>query len=102
MIDIDKVCEGIDYKIISHQTIDGAWLVEILRGPYKNYTIFYNDIEINGTTGTMSFAYIAVDEHQYERRDHLIDRYAGDILEDIIRTQIANGGIEFYGKDSDQ
>jgi len=103
MIDINKVSEGIDYTIIS-SPIDNhsdAWFVSVLRGDFAGYSIAFNHVKIDGKTGTMSFTYVAVDANDNEVRSETLDDFSGMVLEDIIKTEIANGGIEFYGADSD-
>lgn len=105
MINLDKVSEGIDYNIVSNTEDDERWAVEIIRGEYQNIGFIYDDIQLDGTTGSLSFKLTAIslrDGTPLDSTNRDLQLYAGDVLEDIIKNGIASGAIELDGKDSDQ
>lgn len=105
MINLDKVSEGIDYNIVSNTKDDERWAVEILRGDYQHIGFIYDDIQLDGTSGSLSFKLTAISLHDGTPLDSTnrdLQLYAGDVLEDIIKNGIASGAIELDGKDSDQ
>lgn len=103
-IDLNKVCEGIDYRIEaidpSSNTDYPAWFVESLT-EYPNTMFIFDNVEIDGKQQTVSFRYQAVDmtTKQCVETEQMND-YAADVLTDIIRNQFITGGVELHDKDS--
>ena len=56
-LDLDKPSENLDYKLVPAIGDDNSdlWNVELLRSPYENTTIRYNNVRINGEAGNISY-----------------------------------------------
>ena len=105
MINLEKVSEGIDYEIVPNVEVEDRWAVQIIRGKYKGLGMVFDDIQINGKTGQLSFALSVIDIVQDDivNSDNPdIQKFAGDIIEDIIKNGIASGAVQLNGEDSDQ
>lgn len=101
MINVNKPSEGLDYVIkpIPEITNDQAWLVEVKTGPYKGYQLVFTRIEYNGKTGTIRFQLDTLSEEEVEITTELED-FAFEILQDVIKTGLANGSVVLNDKDS--
>lgn len=105
MINVEKVSEGIDYRVVPNVDDDDRWAVEIIRGPYSNTGFIYDDVQIDKPSGKLVFKFTAIslrDGTPLDSTNRDLQLYAGDVLEDIIKNGIASGAIELDGKDSDQ
>lgn len=107
MLDLNKPLENIDYEILqTPENKDGEVdyslvLFKIHKTPWKEFIVLASNIKLDGRKNTMSFSYHASDTtgELAEVTDEL-SHFVAAVMEDIIRTQLANGGIEFDGQDS--
>lgn len=105
MINLEKVSEGIDYEIVPNVEDEDRWAVEIIRGQYQGKGFIFDEIQIDGQSGNLSFKLTAGDLNTGEYIDTTgedIQMFAGDVLEDIIKNGIASGAVQLNGEDSDQ
>lgn len=103
MIDLNKLCEGIDYQIIPFPEVDNdqAWVVSILRGSYTGYRLFFTGIEYDGTSGQLRFRLDVLNDSDFVSADGDLQNYAFDLLTDIIKNGIANGSLVIDDKNTD-
>ena len=102
MINLDKVCEGIHYTIIDVADGDPSqvWLVRILEGEFKDIVMRIDEVRIDGKHGTLQYRVDSMkDNKEIDQTEQLLD-FSGDIIEDILRTQISNGSMVIDGQDS--
>lgn len=104
MINLEKPCEGIHYVLNKMAGVDNsqAWEVEIKEGKYKGTVIAYGNVQYDGVNNKLSFA-LGIRETtlpNLSNKDPEFEDYAGFILEDLIKNNLANGTL-VYGKDSD-
>lgn len=103
MIDLNKPCEGIDYVIVPLDGTDNeqAWQVVIQTGQFKDTAMLFTNIEYSGAKNQLKFRLDAV---RVDGSDVIIDEsmqdYSFSVLEDIIKTGLANGSIVIDDKDS--
>lgn len=106
MINLNKVSEGIDYEIVSENSDESKWAVQVLRGNFVGVGFVYDEVSINGERGEISFKLTALDiqtNQPAELEDEEKAQYfAADILEDIIKNGIANGSVVLNGQDKDK
>ena len=48
MINVDKLSEGVDYKLIPSPENEMSWWVRILTGPFVETVVQFGSISING------------------------------------------------------
>ena len=96
MIDLDKIAEGIDYEI---QPFDGSdneqsWQVFVKTGVYRQMVLLFTSIKFDGPNSKLTFALNAMnlDLSEPEITQALKD-HAADILEDIIKSNLAKGTL---------
>jgi hypothetical protein len=97
-LDLDKPSENLDYKLIP-AVVDGtdAWNVNLLRAPYENVTIRYNNVRIDGENQSISFSFDVVDtgEETVYNSDHVaLQEFAGEVLGDILDAAIESGSLQ--------
>lgn len=94
MINIDKPCEGIDYVIesVPEVTNEQAWKVVMINGQYKGVSVIFGNIQYNGVDNKLIYKMTA-DNADVE--DVHFKEYTGQILEDIIKTHLANGTLAY-------
>ena len=101
MINLEKPCEGIHYALNIMEDVDNdqAWQIELLEGKYTGTTVTYGQVKFDGVNNKLAFK-LAIRETPIE--DLSVDDpefrdYAGVILEDLIKTNLANGNL-VYGE----
>lgn len=101
MIDINKPSEGVDYIIKPLPEVDNsqAWIVEVKTGPFKGYDLLFTHMHYNGKTKSLRFQLDAVNQDESKVTPELED-YGFQILQDIIKTGLANGSVVLNDKDS--
>lgn len=103
MINLSKPCEGLDYEIQPVPEIDNeqAWCVAIKTGPYKGIMMILHHIEYNGKMQKLAFQIDAIDaDGTLVVVDEGLSDYTFEVLQDIIKTGIANGSVTIDDKDS--
>lgn len=96
MIDIDKLSEGIDYDIRPIDEVDNeqAWQVFVKTGVYRDMVMMFTRVKFDGPNSRLTFQLDAMnlDQTTPEMTDGL-KNHAADILEDIIKTNLAKGTL---------
>ena len=103
MINLNKPCEGIDYRIIPFDKIDNdqAWQVLILRGQYVEHNFVFTGIEYNGNRQQLKFRLNVVLNDELISPDQDMQNYAFDVLTDVILNGIADGTLLIDDKNTD-
>jgi hypothetical protein len=101
-LDLDKPSENLDYKLVPvvAEGIDG-WNVDLLRAPYNDVTIRYNNVRINGDEQNITFDFDVVDTEDstvYNVDNVDLQTFVGEVLGDILESAIETGSI--HKKDS--
>tara|TARA_R110000796_G_scaffold92968_1_gene197337 strand:+ start:1081 stop:1443 length:363 start_codon:yes stop_codon:yes gene_type:complete len=101
-LNLDKPSENLDYKLVP-VVIDGkdAWNVDLLRAPYEDVTICFENVRVNGEEKNISFAFKVVDTDEpsvYNRDNVALQEFASEVLGDILDAAIDSGSL--YKKDS--
>lgn len=95
-INLDKVCEGIDYELVpvEDHPNDYAWEIRILKGEFVESIIRYGNISFDGTRDCLTFNFkVVYSPSEATESDVKLQEFAGDILEDILDTAIAEGWL---------
>lgn len=107
MLNLDKPLEGVDYEILqAPPSEDGKpdysiVLFKILSKQWKGFIVLASGVKLDGINNKLSFSYHATDLNgQLVASTEQLSTFVAEVMEDIIRTQIANGGIEFHGQDT--
>ena len=97
-LDLDKPSENLDYKLIPAIGEDNSdlWNVELLRSPYENTTIRYNNVRINGEAGNISYNFdvIATENVEYTIDNIDLQGFASEVLGDILDVAINEGYLQ--------
>jgi len=101
-LNLDKPSENLDYKL-EPVVVDGddTWNVNLLRAPYENVTIRYNNVRINGKEESINFTFDVVDtddSNVYNIDNIALQGFAGEVLGDILDSAIETGSL--HKKDS--
>ena len=101
-LDLDKPSENIDYKLVP-AVVDGkdAWNVDLLRDPFVDVTIRFENVRVNGDEQNISFDFDVVDTEDptvYNVDNVNLQRFVGEVLGDILEAAIETGSI--HKKDS--
>ena len=101
MINLDKLSEGIHYVLHKMDAVDNeqAWEVEFREGKYKGTTCAYGNVKFDGVSNKLAFT-LAIRQTPIDNlsaEDPEFKEYAGIILEDLIKTNLANGTL-VYGE----
>lgn len=103
MINLEKPCEGVHYVLHKMPIANAqAWEVEIKEGVYKGTILVYGNVQYNGIDNKLIFK-LGIREtpiQDLSNKDPGLEDYAGIILEDLIKHNLANGTL-VYGKDKD-
>ena len=91
-LNLDKPCEFIDYKL-EPVVVDGkdAWNVNLMRAPYNDVTVRYNNVTIDGQEGVIKFNFDVIDTPDakvYNIENTGLQQFAADVLEDILEASI--------------
>jgi len=96
-INVDKVSEGIDYKLIPVEDSpnDQAWDVRILRGDLTETVIRYGNVAFDGSRDCLTFNFVIVytPDPEVTTEDVNLQEHAADILEDILEKAHAEGWL---------
>jgi hypothetical protein len=91
-LNLDKPSEHLDYELISAYDTEGNefWNVSFLRSPYEDVTIRYNNVQLDGTSGTMRFNFDIIESENPENTLENLEmqRFAADVLQDILEAAI--------------
>jgi len=104
MIDLNKPCEGVDYVIVPFTEVenDQAWQVVIQTGEFKDTAMLFTHIEYSGPHNQLKFRLDAVNVDGTEVKiTESMQNYSFKVLEDIVRTGLANGSIVIDDKNTD-
>jgi hypothetical protein len=91
-LDLDKPSEFIDYKL-EPVVVDGkdAWNVNLMRAPYNDVTVRYNNVTIDGQEGVIKFNFDVIDTPDskvYNIENTGLQQFAAEVLEDILEASI--------------
>jgi len=91
-LNLDKPCEFIDYKL-EPVVVEGkdAWNVNLLRAPYNDVTLRYNNVTIDGQEGVIKFNFDVIDTPDaivYNIENTGLQQFAAEVLEDILEAAI--------------
>ena len=91
-LNLDKPCEFIDYKL-EPVVVDGvdAWNVNLLRQPYNDVTIRYNNVKVDADNAQITFNFDVIDTEDtsvYNIENTGLQQFAADVLEDILEASI--------------
>lgn len=91
-LDLDKPSEFIDYRL-EPVVVDGkdAWNVNLMRAPYNDVTVRYNNVTIDGQEGVIKFNFDVIDTPDakvYNIENTGLQQFAADVLEDILEASI--------------
>jgi hypothetical protein len=97
-LNLDKPCELIDYKL-EPVVVDGVdtWNVNLLRSPYDNVVIRYNNVSINESVEQLTFNFDVVDTPDssvYNIENTDLQQFAADVLEDILEAAINTRSLQ--------
>jgi len=97
-LDLDKPSENLDYKLVPvvAEGVDG-WNVDLLRAPYNDVTIRYNNVRINGDEQNITFNFDVVDTEDptvYNVDNVNLQGFVGEVLGDILEAAIETGSIK--------
>lgn len=106
MINLNKVSEGIDYKITVSNPEEATWSVEAIRGEYAGTSFVYEDVSVDGQRGEISFRLTATNAETNELvefdDEEKVQYLAADIVEDIVKNGISNGTVKINGQNENQ
>lgn len=97
MINVDKVSEDIDYKLIPAVGSENAqaWDVRILTGDFTETVIRFGNVSFNGKNDCLNFNFKVISSPDPELNvTHIpLQDHAALILEDVMEKSIGNGSI---------
>lgn len=91
-LNLDKPCEFIDYKL-EPVVVDGvdAWNVNLLRQPYNNVTIRYDNVKVDADNAQITFNFDVIDTEDtsvYNIENTGLQQFAAEVLQDILDAAI--------------
>jgi len=97
-LNLDKPSEHLDYKLVP-AVIDGVegWNVDLLRAPFSDVTIRFDNVKINGEDENISFSFNVVDTEDpsvYNIDNTELQAFAGEVLGDILEAAIETGSLQ--------
>jgi len=102
MIDIDKVSEDVDYKLIPVDDAenDQAWEIRILRGPFVETVLRYGNVSFDGKNDCLRFNFMITysPDPDLTTENVELQNFAGEILEDIIERAYNEGWLAMDDK----
>ncbi len=97
-LDLDKPSENLDYKLVPAIGEDNSdlWNVELLRAPWENTTIRYNNVRIDGEKGQISYNFdvISTENIEYNVENITLQGFASEVLGDILDVAITEGYLQ--------
>lgn len=97
-LNLDKPSEHLDYKL-EPVVVGGndAWNVNLLRAPYNDVTIRYDNVKLDGELGQISFNFDVIDtpdSNVYNIENTGLQQFAADVLEDILEAAIETRSLQ--------
>lgn len=97
-LNLDKPSEHIDYKL-EPAVVEGSdtWNVNLMRAPYEDVTIRFNNVRIDGEKQNISFTFDVVDTENpsvYNIDNIQLQGFAGEVLGDILESAIETGSLQ--------
>ena len=91
MIDVDKLSEGIDYKLIPAPDNEQAWNIRVLTGPYIETVVQFGAISINGPDEAINFNFEIIDspDDTLTPDNPMFQQMCGLVLHDVIEMAIS-------------
>tara|TARA_B100001094_G_scaffold45084_1_gene40021 strand:+ start:48 stop:356 length:309 start_codon:yes stop_codon:yes gene_type:complete len=91
MIDVDKLSEGIDYKLIPAPDNEQAWNIRVLTGPYIETVVQFGAISINGPEEAINFNFTIIEspDDSLTVEDKHFQEFCGLVLHDVIEMAIS-------------
>ena len=91
-LNLDKPSEFLDYKL-DPVVVDGvdAWNVNLLRQPYNDVVIRYNNVKVDGDNQQITFNFEVIDTpnvNVYNTANTELQQFAAEVLEDILEAAI--------------
>jgi len=99
VIDLDKVCEGIDYELVPVEDNPNsqAWHIRILKGDFTETVISMGNVALADDADEpylkFNFSIITTPDSTLTEEDISLQDYAATILEDIMERGIADGSV---------
>jgi len=102
MIDVDKLSEGIDYKLIPAPDNEQAWNIRVLTGPYIETVVQFGAISINGPEEAINFNFTIIEspDDSLTVEDKQFQELCGLVLHDVF--EMALGRDELIMKDKNE
>ena len=90
MINVDKLSEGVDYKLIPSPENEMSWWVRILTGPFVETVVQFGAISINGPDEAIhyNFEIIETQDDSLTPDNEDFQKFTGLILHDVIEMAI--------------
>ena len=91
-LNLDKPSEFLDYKLepVVVENKD-AWNVNLLRAPYENVTIRYNNVKIDADNAQITFNFDVIDTPDtsvYNIENTGLQQFAAEVLQDILDAAV--------------
>jgi hypothetical protein len=91
-LNLDKPSEFLDYKL-EPVVVEGkdVWNVNLLREPYNDVTIRYDNVRVNEELGQLNFNFDVIDTVEpsvYNIENTGLQQFAAEVLEDILEAAI--------------
>jgi hypothetical protein len=103
-IDVNKVSEGVHYELIPMEEDSQAWAIRILEGAFSETVIKFGNVEFDGrgddTIMKYNFFIVSTPDDDLTEEDTYLQKWAGDILQDVIANGIETGATMFKDKES--
>jgi hypothetical protein len=101
-LDIDKVSEDIDYKLVPVEDSpnDQAWDVRILRGEFVETVIRFGNVAYDGINDCLKFNFMVIysPDNDTTSEDVKLQGVAANILHDILDKAYAEGWLHMEEK----
>lgn len=97
-LNLDKPSEFLDYKL-DPVVVDGAdaWNVSLLRQPYNNVVIRYNNVKVDADNAQITFNFNVIDTPDssvYNTDNVELQNFAGEVLHDILDAAIKTESLK--------
>lgn len=97
-LDLDKPNEHIDYQLVpSFEGETQTWDVKILRAPFNESVIRFENIQLDGETQELKFNFQVIDtlDESVTNTDNVeLQTFAADVLQDILVAAINDGTLK--------
>lgn len=96
-LDVNKVSEGVDYKLIPVEDSpnEQAWEIRILRGEFTETVIRYGNVAFDGNRDCLTFNFMVSysPDEDLTSENVALQEHAADILEDILEKAHSEGWL---------